>query len=170
MGMISASLLPEFDHEMANTRKTLERVPDNKLDFKPHPKSMSMLKLASHLATINDWVTSTIEADSFDFAPVGKEPYKMPETKNRAEMLAAFDRLTANARKLIAGASDEHLMKTWSLQAGGHTIFSMPRVAVLRSFIMNHTIHHRAQLGVYLRLNDILVPSIYGPSADEGNM
>jgi uncharacterized damage-inducible protein DinB len=170
MGMISGALLPEFDHEMANTRKSLERVPDDKMEFKPHPKSMTMNALASHLATINDWVTSTIENDTFDFAPPGKPAYKLPALKTRAELLAAFDKYSASARKQIAGASDEHLMKNWSLLAGGHTLFTMPRVAVLRSFIMNHTIHHRAQLGVYLRLNDIPVPSIYGPSADEGNM
>jgi uncharacterized damage-inducible protein DinB len=163
---LNQAILPEFDHEMANTRKSLERVPDDKLDFKPHAKSMSLGQLASHLATINHWVEATMGMDSFD---VSSAPPNA-ELKSQAEILAAFDKNAATARNLIAGATDAQLTKTWTLLFKGQTIFTLPRIGVLRSFILNHTIHHRAQLGVYLRLNDIPVPSIYGPSADEGNM
>ncbi|HZU33552.1 MAG TPA: DinB family protein [Candidatus Angelobacter sp.] len=163
---INQSLLPEFDHEMANTRKSLERVPDDKLGYKPHAKSMSLGALASHLATINHWAEAIFSKELFDVSTAPKNE----EFQSRAQMLAAFDQNTAAARKALASASDAEMMKNWSLMAGGNTIFTMPRVAVVRSFLLNHIIHHRAQLGVYLRLNDIPVPSIYGPSADEGNM
>jgi uncharacterized damage-inducible protein DinB len=163
---LSQTILPEFDHEMANTRKSLERVPDNKLDFKPHSKSMSLGALATHLATINHWTEAIMGQDSFD---VSTAP-PTPQLKSRAEILGAFDNGTAVARKAIAGANDAQFTRPWSLLSKGQTIFTLPRIAVIRSFILNHTIHHRAQLGVYLRLNDIPVPSIYGPSADEGNM
>ncbi|SRR5579859_1429652 len=163
---LNQTVLPEFDHEMANTRKSLERVPDDKLNFKPHAKSMTLGALATHLASINQWTDAIIGLDSFD---VSTAP-PTPELKSRAEFLAAFDKNTAAARNAIAGASDAQLTRPWSLLSKGQTIFTLPRIAVLRSFILNHTIHHRAQLGVYLRLNDIPVPSIYGPSADEGNM
>ncbi|HEX7289438.1 MAG TPA: DinB family protein [Candidatus Angelobacter sp.] len=163
---LNQALLPEFDHEMQTTRRTLERVPEDKLGWKPHQKSMSLGGLATHLATINHWVDATMGMDSFDVA--GAPP--TPELKSRAEILAMFDQNVASARKTIAAAEDAQLMKPWSLVAGGKTVFTLPRIAVLRSFIMNHTIHHRGQLSVYLRLNDVPVPSIYGPSADEGNM
>jgi uncharacterized damage-inducible protein DinB len=163
---ISQALLPEFDNEMANTRKSLERVPDDKLSFKPHAKSMTLGGLATHLSTINGWAEAIVGADSFD---VSNAPPN-PELKSRSEFLAAFDKNAAAARKILAGASDAQLLKPWALLSKGQTVFTLPRIAVLRSFVMNHTIHHRAQLGVYLRLNDIPVPSIYGPSADEGNM
>jgi uncharacterized damage-inducible protein DinB len=166
---ISEILLPEFDQEMANTRKTLERVPDDKLGWKPHPKSFAMGPLAQHIATMVGWATDTIEKDSFDVAPAGQPPYQPPPIQSRAELLETFDQGVAKARAALAGASDERLMGPWSLLAGGKTMMTMPRIAVIRSFVLNHTIHHRAQLGVYLRLNDIAVPSIYGPSADEGS-
>jgi uncharacterized damage-inducible protein DinB len=165
---LSQALLPEFDHEMANTRKTLERVPEDKFDWKPHDKSFAMGPLATHLATLPSWGAVTIEQDSIDIAPVGDPPQKNEPAKSVEELLARFDTNVASARAAIAGASDEHLLKTWTLYAGGKQIFAIPRIAALRSFVMSHNIHHRAQLGVYLRLNDIAVPSIYGPSADEG--
>jgi uncharacterized damage-inducible protein DinB len=158
-------MLPEFDHEMANTRKTLERIPDNKLGWKPHAKSMTLGSLGTHLATINHWADAILGMDAFDV----KDAPPSPELKSHAQIVETFDKTTAAARKVIAGATDEQLMKPWSLLSGGKAIFTMPRVAVLRSFILNHGIHHRAQLGVYLRLNDVPVPSIYGPSADEGS-
>jgi uncharacterized damage-inducible protein DinB len=165
---ISQALLPEFDIEMANTRKTLERVPNEKFEWKPHEKSMAMGALAGHIAFIPTWAVETIDKDSIDVMPQGTPP-TMPKAANQAEVLEMFDKAVTGARAAIAGASDEHLMKPWTLLAGGRTILTLPRVAVLRSFVMSHTIHHRAQLGVYLRLNDLPVPSIYGPSADEGN-
>lgn len=166
---IAQSLLPEFDNEMANTRKTLERVPDGKFDWKPHPKSGSMGWLAGHLANIPHWVTIAVQQDSLDLAPAGGPPTPPPAPKNNKELLQNFDRNVADARTAIAAASDEQLMKPWSLLKTGQTILTLPKAGVLRAFVMNHIIHHRAQLGVYLRLNDIPVPSIYGPSADEGS-
>jgi len=166
----SEALLPEFDHEMANTRRTLERVPEDKFDWKPHEKSGAMGWLASHLATMPGWAVETIERDELDVAPPGEPPYTMKQATSQAELLALFDQHIAAARAAIAGASDEHLLKPWSLLAGGQVILTMPRIAVLRTWVMNHTIHHRAQLSVYLRLNDIPVPSLYGPSADENTM
>lgn len=163
---LNQAMLPEFDYEMANTRKSLERIPDGKFDWKPHAKSMTLGGLATHLSNVNHWVKAIVELDSFDVATAPP-----PEVfKSRAAVLEEFDRNTAAARTAIANASDDQLMKPWSLKKDGTAIFTFPRINVLRTFILNHTIHHRAQLGVYLRLNDIPVPSIYGPSADEGNM
>jgi len=164
------ALLPEFDQEMAGTRKTLERVPDEKLAWKPHPKSWTMGELATHVASILQWASMTIDQDSFDVAPPGAEPYRNPLAGSRAELLDMFEKGVVAARAAIAGASDETLLKPWSLLKGGQPMMTMPRIAVVRSFVLNHGIHHRAQLGVYLRLNDIPVPAIYGPSADEGAM
>ena len=166
---LSDALLPEFDQEMANTRKTLERVPDEKFDWKPHEKSFPMGGLSTHLANLPSWASVTIDQDSLDLAPNG-EVVRMSPLKSRAEVLEMFDKNVVAARYAIAGASDEHLFQPWTLLSNGKTILTLPRVACLRSFVMNHIIHHRAQLGVYLRLNDIPVPSIYGPSADEGGM
>ncbi|HEY2017453.1 MAG TPA: DinB family protein [Bryobacteraceae bacterium] len=164
---ISETILNEFDHEMANTRKMLERVPQDRLGWRPHPKSWNMGGLATHVANIPSWTTFTIQDDSFDYAPPGAPPFKNPEATSTAELLEIFDKNVTSARAAIAGASDEHLGKPWSLLAGGQTIFTMPRTEVLRSMIMNHGIHHRAHLGLYLRLNDVAVPGMYGPSADE---
>jgi uncharacterized damage-inducible protein DinB len=164
---LSESLLPEFDHEMANTRKTLERVPDDKFDWQPHEKSTKMGGLATHLANIPTWASHAINKDSLDMAPPGQPPLRATLLTSTAEALETFDKNVAAARADIAGASDEHLFQPWSLLSGGNTVLTLPRIAVLRSFVMNHLIHHRAQLGVYLRLNDVAVPSIYGPSADE---
>jgi uncharacterized damage-inducible protein DinB len=164
---LNEALLLEFDQEMAGTRKTLERVPDGKFAWKPHAKSMTLGQLAAHLALFPGWMTSTFESTSFDYAPVGGEPYKPPVINSRKDLLEVFDRDWAKARQGLKATSDGQLLETWSLLAGGKTIFSMPRIAVLRSMVMNHMIHHRAQLGVYLRLNDIPVPALYGPSADE---
>lgn len=164
---ISQSMLPEFDNEMANTRKTLERIPGDRFDWKPHEKSMALGYMASHLATLPGWVNTTIGHDSFDMAPVDGERYTVKQGSTREEILKMFDESVAAARDALAGASDEELLGDWSLQLGGKTIMTMPRVVVVRNFVLNHMIHHRAQLGVYLRLNDIPVPSIYGPSADE---
>ena len=166
---ISQMLLPEFDHEMANTRKTLERVPDGKFSWKPHQKSTSLGGLTTHLANIPSWTAQAFDRDELDIAPPGQEPYRFPEAKARAELLEAFDKNVASARAALQAATDENWHGKWSLLHGEKTIFTLPRTAVMRGFVMNHMIHHRAQLGVYLRLLDIPVPSIYGPSADEGS-
>jgi len=160
--MISQSLISEFDMEMANVRKVLARVPDEKFSYKPHEKSMSMGQLASHLAELTGWAGDTLRTNSFD---VGG--YKAPEIKTNHELLAKFDQNVASTREQLAATSDEAFMATWTLKAGDEVFFSMPRVAVWRGMIMNHLIHHRGQMTVYLRLNDIPVPAIYGPSADE---
>lgn len=167
---IGKSMIAEYDHEMATTRTVIERVPDDKYGWKPHDKSMSMGDLISHLATMPGWAVHTINEDSTDIAPEGGEPMENQRAGSRKEALDLFDQNFAKARAAIESASDDHLMKSWSLMVGGKTVFTMPRVAVLRSFVLNHNVHHRGQLSVYLRLNDIPVPSIYGPSADEGSM
>ena len=164
---LSESLLPEFDHEMANTRKTLERVPHEKFGWKPHEKSTAMGGLATHLSNIPTWAVYTVDQDSLDLAPEGKPLPPAELAKSQEELLATFDGNVAKARAAIAAASDADLFKPWTLMSNGNALMTLPKVAVLRSFVMNHLIHHRAQLGVYLRLNDIPVPSIYGPSADE---
>ncbi len=167
---MNQALLGEFDHEMANTRITLERVPEDKFGWKPHEKSMTMSRLASHLAEIPSWTVNAMESESLDLAPPGAPPYQSPTPKSRKEILDLFDKNVAAARAALGGVSDEKLLKPWSLLKTGRPILTLPRIAVFRSFIMSHTIHHRAQLGVYLRLNNIPVPAIYGPSADEGTM
>jgi uncharacterized damage-inducible protein DinB len=163
---LNQALLPEFDHEMANTRKTIERAPDAKWTWKPHEKSGQLGWLVAHLANLPHWGADVLTTDSFDFAPGGKF-VESPKASNTKEALALFDKNVAAARAALAAATDEQLMKPWSLLQNGKVLFTMPRVAVVRSMILNHAIHHRAQLGVYLRLNDVPVPAIYGPSADE---
>ncbi len=156
------TILPEFDQEMANTRKVLERVPDDKFDWKAHPKSNTIGWNANHLAEIPGWVEGTLTKDSWEI-----EGYESPKLKTRQAVLELFDRNVATARKAIAAVQDEEMGKMWSLVHGGKPLFTMPRSAVIRSFVLNHAIHHRAILCVYLRLNDIPVPGMYGPSGDE---
>ena len=167
---LAATLLPEFDQEMANTRKCLERVPEHKLDWKPHDKSMSFGEITTHMANLLSWTTLMIEQDSFDIAPPGEDPPRVDPAGSLESALAMFDKNVAVAHTAMEGASDELLLAPWTLLMGGNEVFKMPRVGVFRTMIMNHMIHHRAQLGVYLRLNDVAVPAMYGPSADEGSM
>jgi len=163
-------MLPEFDQEMATTRKALERVPDGKFDYKPHAKSMTFNQLASHIVEMVGWVGDTMNSDNFDMAPPDGPKWEAYAAKSNADLLATFDKNAAAARAALSAGTDEAMMKTWSLLSGGNVLFSMPRVACIRGMLLNHVIHHRGQLSVYLRLNDIPVPSIYGPSADEGQM
>ena len=164
---MNQALLPEFDMEYANARKMIERVPDGKLAWKPHAKSFSMGELATHLAEIPQWMAITLEQESFDVDPPGGKKYERPKLGSCKEILETFDKSVAAARATLEKATDEKLMQSWSLLKAGETIMTMPKIAVVRSFLMNHAIHHRAQLGVYLRLNDVPVPGMYGPSADE---
>jgi uncharacterized damage-inducible protein DinB len=164
---IKESILPEFDHEMATTRKLLERVPEAKADWQPHPKSMTLGKLSIHLATLPQWVMTTMKQTELDMNPPGGEPMKQAEFESTAVTLATFDAKVREARETIAAAEDKDFMVPWAFKNNGRQIFSMPRVAVLRSFVVNHIIHHRGQLSVYLRLHDVPIPSIYGPTADE---
>ena len=157
------ALLPEFDREMTTTRKVLERVPEDKFAWKPHAKSCSLGALATHVTTLPTWGRETLEKSEIDIA--GGRPPAAP--RSRAELLATFDTHVAATRSALVGRSDAELLATWTLKRGGKTIFSMPKATVLRSFVLSHLIHHRGQLSVYLRLLDVPVPSIYGPSADE---
>jgi len=161
---MSQALLPEFDQEMKLTRKALERVPDDKFDWKPHEKSMSMGKLAGHLAELPAFGTAMIMTEGLNF---DKGDYKPAAVSNRAEVLALFDKSVAEAREAIAGATDDHLRQSWKIIYQEKPLFDAPRAVGLRGMMMNHVVHHRGQLTVYLRLNDVAVPSIYGPSADE---
>lgn len=164
---ISATFIPELDHEAAGTRKTMARIPDDKFDWKPHEKSLSFGEMASHLAGLPQLAVITANQSSFDIAPVDGEPPRQEAVESVEQALQLFDQNVAIAREAIAGLSDEQMMETWTLLAGGEEQFAMPRAAVIRGFFMNHLIHHRAQLGLYLRLNDIPMPALYGPSADE---
>lgn len=166
--LISQALLPEWDQEVATTRKVLERLPEDKYGYKPHEKSMTAGRLASHIAEMGGWGKVTMTTDVFDFAPGGVPSQPAFEAKSKEELLGAFDKMTGEAREALAAASNEQYMSGWTLQNNGHTIFTLPKVAVIRSFVISHIIHHRGQLSVYLRLLDVAVPSIYGPSADEG--
>jgi len=166
---ISDALLPEFDQEVKTTRKCLERIPEDKFTFKPHPKSFDMISLAVHIATMLGWGVTTLQSDSFDFAPVGGEPYTPPVVKSNAELLALFDKGAKEFRAALAATENDAMMAPWSLLGGGTVMFTMPRGACIRGMIMNHIVHHRGQLSVYLRLCDIPVPALYGPSADESN-
>jgi uncharacterized damage-inducible protein DinB len=161
------ALLPEFDHEMANTRKVLERVPDDKLDWRPHTKSNTIGWNANHIADLPHWAEAILTQPSFDLAPAGGPRYETPKLLTRKEILENFDRNIGNVRKALSQVTDEDMKKMWSLLRTGQPIFTMPRAAVLRSFVLSHIIHHRAILCVYLRLNNIPVPGMYGPSGEE---
>ncbi len=167
---ISAAMLPEFDQEMATTRKVLERVSDSIFSYKPHAKSFTSVQLASHIVDMLGWLTGTMMSDSFDMNPPGGTPWTPWIAASNAELMAKYDEAAKAAREALAVADDAAMMKTWSLLNAGNTVFAMPRVACVRGMILNHIIHHRGQLSVYLRMNDIPVPSLYGPSADEGRM
>lgn len=161
---IAQALLPEFDHEMATTRRMLERFPEDKVEWRPHDTCMTLGRLAGHVAELAGWVVPTISQDKLDLDPSTFVPVVM---KSRQETLKAFDETVKSSRALIASSSDEALMKPWSLVVTGHTVFTLPKAAVLRSFVMNHLIHHRGQLAAFYRIAGVPVPSLYGPSKDE---
>jgi len=167
--LIKDLLLPEFDQEMAHTRKMLERVPENQLTWRPHPKSMTLQGLLSHLVNLPTWVPLTLDVAELDLMPEGK-PWVTPQQSTRDAWLAAFDAGVVQARASLAAATDERMEETWTLKGNGQVYFAAPKKGVLRSFVLNHLVHHRAQLGVYLRLLEIPVPGIYGPSADDQGM
>jgi uncharacterized damage-inducible protein DinB len=164
---IAQSLLPEFAHEADVTRKVLAAVPQDKFSWSPHEKSYSLGQLATHLANLPVWTMATIHQDSLDLNPKDGDPPKGREATTVEEVLAIYDENIAAAKDALAGASDETLTSSWTLRNGGEALFTMPKVAVLRSFVMNHQIHHRGQMSVYLRLAGAKVPSVYGPTADE---
>ncbi|HEX9083063.1 MAG TPA: DinB family protein [Holophagaceae bacterium] len=164
---LSQALLPEFQHEMAGLRRTLERVPAEHFGYRPHPKSFSLGDLANHLATIPGWTVSTLTQTELDFG--------LPETQARfpkpsadaAGLLRTLDAGVEAAVNALSSTPDEAFHVVWTLKNQGEALFAMPRIAVYRGFVMNHMIHHRAQLTVYLRLLGLPVPGLYGPSADE---
>ena len=160
-------ILPEFDQEMASTRKVLERLPDEKLDWKPHPKSNTIGWNANHVAEMLGWALDVLTTPSFDIAAPGKPPYQAPKHTSRREILDLFDRNLAKARQALAATTDDQAAQPWRLLKGGQELITMPRAGMIRSFVMNHIIHHRAVLCVYLRLNNLPVPGMYGPSGDE---
>ena len=164
---IRDALLPEFDHELATTRRLLDRVPEAEFGWKPHERSMTLGQLAGHVANLPMWCSATLEHAVLELDTFGEDITLKPPA-SREVLLQEFDRRTAAARAALAGASDSELMAMWTLKKGGQEIFSMPRISAIRSFVMNHLIHHRGQLSVYLRLKDVPLPSIYGPTADEG--
>ncbi|MFC1661041.1 DinB family protein [Gemmatimonadota bacterium] len=165
---LSQALLPEYDQEMAKTRTVLERVPADRFGWKPHEKSFSFLELSNHIARLPGWGSATVEMESLDLAPDGGQYEPPPPAESPEGVLELFDETAAAFRTALEGADDATLMQPWTLYSGGEELFTLPRMAVLRGMILNHIIHHRAQLAVYLRLSDIPVPAIYGPSADEG--
>ena len=164
---ISQSLLPELDQEIARTRKTLERVPMDRFDWKPHEKSFSMGALANHLARLLGWGTETLRTESLDLAPEGGEIPAPPIARSSEALLALFDEGAAAFRQAITETPDEAFLAPWTLLMGGKVLFTLPRLAVLRDSILSHMVHHRGQMTVYLRLNDVPVPALYGPTADE---
>ena len=166
-GRMASAFLGELENEAKVTRQVLERVPAEKFDWKPHEKSMTMGRLAVHVAEMFGWTKETLKSDVLDFASMDFTPF---EPKTSEELLAFFDDHIAKAKIILTETPDETFFTDWTMRNGDQVYFTMPKVAVMRTFVMNHIIHHRGQLSVYLRLNDIPVPSIYGPSADEGQM
>jgi uncharacterized damage-inducible protein DinB len=145
------------------TRKTLERIPEGRLDFKPHERSWSLRELGGHLAQLPKWLVLTLGTTELDIS----EPFEQPTIEGREDILSTFDASVSEARAALEGATGEDLMVTWSLKAEGEVVFALPRAGVIRSFVLNHGIHHRGQLTVYLRLVGAPLPALYGPSADE---
>lgn len=166
-GRIASAFLGELENEAKVTRSVLERVPSEKFAWQPHEKSMTMGRLAVHCAEMFGWTKETLKSDVLDFSTMDYTPF---EPKTTEELLAFFDDHIAKAKAILSETSDETFLTDWTMRNGEQVYFTMPKVAVMRTFVMNHIIHHRGQLSVYLRLNDIPVPSIYGPSADEGQM
>lgn len=163
--MSIAAILKELEVESVTTRRVLERVPADKLSWKPHPKSMSLGKLAMHVATSPGYIAAVWAAK--DVVELGGHPAEEPAITSTDQIVAAHDASMKQAREALAAIGDDGLARTWKAVANGATVFEMPRAALVRSIVMNHTYHHRGQLSVYLRLLDVPVPCIYGPSADE---
>ena len=159
---LADSLLKEFDQEAETTRRVLERIPDDKLAWKPHPKSFSLGQLALHIASGPGQIATAAAQDTAE-AP----DFSQPEAKSRQEVLESFSKSRASARDTLKKMDDARLMSEWTLTRNGKPLMSVPRIEFLRSVLMNHIYHHRGQLSVYLRMLEVLVPSIYGPSADE---
>jgi uncharacterized damage-inducible protein DinB len=167
MNTIAAAFIAELEHEAKVAREVLSRIPADKFDWKPHEKSMPFGRLASHVAEMFAWTPSTLTQPELDFSKFDYKPFEPTSTE---ELLEFLDKNVAEAIEALRITTNEQFMENWTMRNGETVYFTMPKVAVMRSFVMNHIVHHRGQLSVYLRLNDIAVPSIYGPSADEGQM
>jgi uncharacterized damage-inducible protein DinB len=157
-------ILAELTHEGATTRRLLERLPQDRLGWQPHQKSMTLGRLATHIAEIPGWVGSIVEKDEFD---VGASGYTPATVGSVAEILAMFDKNLAMATGALKRQGNDRLLAKWQFKKNGQVVVEMPRLGMIRSFLMNHLIHHRGQLSVYLRLQNVPLPSIYGPTADE---
>lgn len=169
MGLKDA-ILPEYDHEMGTTRRLLERIPEDKLSWRPHPKSWTLAQLASHLVHIPLWSQAILNDLSFDLAATPSESADAAQTRtvsSRRHALQLLDDNVARTRADLVSKSDAELMAIWTLKRGAHEVMTVPRIAAFRSFILNHSIHHRGQFTLYLRMNDVPLPPIYGPTADE---
>jgi uncharacterized damage-inducible protein DinB len=164
---IADGLWLEFDEEMAATRRYLERVPDDRLGWKPHEKSMTLGRLATFLAELPGWIVNTLTRDELDIFPPGSPPPKWEALGSRKAILDLFERNVAAARTALQGARDPDWARPWAFKMQGKAVWTAPRSHVYRSTVMNHLVHHRAQLGVFFRLLDVPVPAVYGPSADE---
>lgn len=163
---IAQSLLPEFEHEMATTRTLLALVPAAHANWKPHPKSTSLGDLAMHLANIPSWTAMTLQQAELDLNPPGGTGWAPRKFESVPMLLQQLDDNVAAGRAAIAATSDTDFMVPWSLKNAGAVVFTLPRIATLRSFVFSHMIHHRGQFTVYLRLRDVPLPSVYGPTAD----
>jgi uncharacterized damage-inducible protein DinB len=164
---IAELLIPEFDAEIAVTRKVLERVPDDRGDWKPHPKSFPMGHLAQLVARLPGWTNMVLDRTELDIAPTSGPGFPGYTLETTATLLAEFDRNAAAARPSIANSSDEDYEVIWTLQRAGVTLGKMTRYGAMRSTVLNHIMHHRAQLALYLRMVDLAVPQMYGPTADD---
>ena len=161
---LKTSLLNEIKHEATVTRRMLALVPFDKATWKPHEKSMEMQKLAKHIASIPTWITRIVTTAEMDFA--NGRPSPVADLKNTEELLALFDANTAQAVKDLEATTNEALMQTWTMRDGEKVFYTLPRVAIIRNMAQNHNVHHRGQLSVYLRLSGVLLPSVYGSTAD----
>jgi uncharacterized damage-inducible protein DinB len=165
---IKDTLLPEYDHEMAMTRRVLERAPEADFGWTPHEKSWPLGKLASHIAYIPTWIGAVVERTEFDIGDAPEEELRPGIPASRDDLLKCFDRHVADGRRLLEAQTDPQLFAMWTFKKQGQTAFTVPRLTALRGFVLNHNVHHRGQMTVYLRLRDVPVPAIYGRSADEG--
>jgi uncharacterized damage-inducible protein DinB len=165
---IADLLLPEFDNEIVVTRRVLARVPDGRGEWKPHPKSFPMGHLAQLVARLPGWAAMMMKQTEIDIAPTSGRKFPGYSFEQTATLLAELDRNAADGRAAIAGASDGDFDVPWTLKRAGAVVVTLSRYQMLRSMVLNHLVHHRAQLGVYLRLADVAVPEMYGPTADEG--
>ena len=164
---MAQALIAELRHELAGTRKLVERIPEEHLSFKPHEKSFSLLELAAHTVDLLTWAEVTTDMDVFDLDP---ETYERWSPSSLQEILDGLDARGEKAVAALERTSDERMLAPWTMKVAGHEVMTLPRIAVFRSFVFNHHYHHRGQLEVYLRLKDVPLPQIYGPTADEPDM